>query len=94
MIANMQAIYIGNRAGSFKDDKEKEIDFCTVALGNPDDAHSDQVMLCSTVKGFDTSKLNRFQQYTFIVDIPIVLKDKAKVKIIDIVPFGNDKKEK
>lgn len=87
MIANMQAIYIGNRAGTFKGENEKDINFCTIALGNPDDNHSDQVMLCSKADKVDLSNLKRFESYNFIIDIPIVLKDKQKVKIVGVIPF-------
>lgn len=94
MLANMQAIYIGQRSGVFKADDNKEIKYCSIALGNPDPNKSDQIMNCSVANDVDIDKMIRFQEYNFIIDIPILLKDKQKIKVVGFVPFPNNSKEK
>ena len=87
MLANMQAIYIGQRTGSFKSDDNKEINYTSIALGNPDPNKSDQVMNCSVASDVDINKLVRFTEYNFIIEVPVILKDKQKIKIVGVVPF-------
>ena len=89
MLANMQGIYIGQRSGSFKGEDNKDINFTSIALGNPDPDKSDQVMNCSVASNVEIDKLVRFQEYSFVVDIPIILKDKQKIKVVGVVPFKN-----
>ena len=94
MLATMQAIYIGQRTGTFKSDDNKEINFCSIALGNPDSTKSDQVMNCSVASDVDVNKLLRFQEYNFIIDVPIQLKDKQKIKVVGVLPFKVDEQNK
>lgn len=90
MLANMQAVYIGQRCGTFTGEDNKEINYCSIALGNPDPNKSDQVMTCSVSSDVDIKSLERFKEYVFIIDVPIILKDKQKIKVVGVVPFKVD----
>lgn len=93
MLAHMEAVYLGKEAGTFEDNGNK-ITYCTLALQNTDINKSSQIMKCSSSSDLEVDKLVQYQKYLFIIDIPIILKDKAKVKVLGIVPFKDDTKVK
>ena len=93
MIGHMEAVYLGKESGSFEDNGKK-IAYCTLALQNPDVTKSSQIMKCFSSSDLEVDKLVQYQKYLFIIDIPIILKDKAKVKVLGIVPFKEDNKVK
>ena len=90
MLAHLEATYLGEDTMETKID-QKDIKYRHIALQNPD--KKTQIMICRTDLNLDLSGLKESQKYLFIIDIPVVMQDKGKYKVLGVVPFSNDKQK-
>lgn len=90
MLAHLDAKYLGEDTMETTID-QKDIKYRHIALQNPE--KKTQIMICRTDLNLDLSGLKEGQRYLFVIDIPIVMQDKAKYKVLGVVPFSNDKQK-
>lgn len=92
MLGSLVAVYGGSKThtGKGKDGQSFSYTFVNL-LGLAD--KQDEVLIVTAGNDVELSKLDRFKEYHFVIDITTQEKGK-KVKIVGVNPFINDKIEK
>ena len=92
MVAQLVAIYQGNKRGTFEDKvNNKSIDFQHIKVCCADDTvETFDDLILSVPNSLDTSVFEKGKVYVFNIVLPSIQKDNAKLRCLGIIPFEVD----